>query len=291
MNGNIRHEFIAIDEGLGTLLHVDERDGRRNWVVPLGQPQARDMQLIGRGRVLIGHHHGYTELDIATGRPEKVVTSFNGVTSVRRLPNGHTRLAGVNLLGATGVVLAELDSDDRVVAQRVLEGDYVRLIRETVGGTFLMMCNTRVRETDASGATLRELAVDGFLHAWKALRLPNGHTIASAGYGAFMMELDASGALVRKFGAKDQVPEKIRPFFYAMFQVLSNEHILVANWQDHGPGHGASGVQLLEFDRAGAIVWQWSEAAMISSLQGVMVLDGLDTSVLHDERNGAMEPL
>ncbi len=291
MNGNIRHEFVAIDEGLGTLLHVDERDARRNWVVSLGQPQARDMQLVGGGRVLIGHHHGYTEFDLASGRAEKTVTSFTGVTSVRRLPSGHTRLAGVNLLGATGVVVAELDAADQVIAQRTLEGDYVRLIRETAAGTFLMMCNTRVRETDASGTALREFAVDGFLHAWKALRLPNGHTIASAGYGAFMIELDASGAVVRKFGTKEQVPAAVRPFFYAMFQRLPNAHIVVANWQDHGPGHGASGVQLLEFDPQGQIVWQWSEAAMISSLQGVIVLDGLDTSLLHDERTGVMQPL
>lgn len=291
MNGVIRHEFVAIDEGLGTLLHVDERDARRNWVVPLGQPQARDMQLVGGHRVLIGHHHGYTEFDLATGRAAKIVTEFTGVTSVRRLPNGHTRLAGVNLLGASGVVLAELDANDRVLNQRVLEGDYVRLIRETVAGTFLMMCNTRVRETDLAGATLREFAVEGFFHAWKALRLPNGHTIASAGYGAFMVELDERGTLVRKFGAKGQVPDAVRPFFYAMFHRLPNEHIVVANWQDHGSGHGSSGIQLLQFDRKGAIVWQWSEAAMISSLQGVIVLDDLDTAVLHDERNGLMEPL
>lgn len=291
MTRNFQHAFVAIDEGLGTLLHVDERDPRRNWVVPIEQPQARDMQLVGNGRILIGHHHGYTEFDLATGRKAKEVTVFTGTTSVRRLPNGNTRLAGVNLFGATGVVLAELDANDRVTQQRTLPGDYVRLIRETAAGTFLMMCNTCIRETDANGTTLRELAVEGFYHAWKALRRPNGHTLASAGYGAFLVELDSAGAVVRKFGGKNQVPERIRPFFYAMFQLLPNDHVIVANWQDHGPGHGSSGVQLLQFDPAGAIVWQWSEAKMISSLQGVVVLDGLDPSVLHDERSGVMAPL
>jgi hypothetical protein len=47
---------------------------------------------------------------------------------------------------------------------------------------------------------------------------------------------------------------------------------------------------LLEFDRAGEIVWSWSKAELISSLQGVLVLDGLDTSKLHDERKGMMQP-
>jgi hypothetical protein len=48
---------------------------------------------------------------------------------------------------------------------------------------------------------------------------------------------------------------------------------------------------LLELDPCGEVVWQWSEAKLISSLQGVMVLDGLDTTKLHDERNGLMQPL
>lgn len=285
------HAFVAIDEGLGTLLHVDEADAQRNWVVPLGQPQPRDLQLVGGHRVLVGHHHGYTEYDVATGRRVKEVGWLTGVTSVRRLPGGHTRLAGVNLLGETGVVLAELDGCDRVVRQRTLPGDYVRLIRETGAGTFLMMCNTRIRETDLAGTTVREIAVDGFYHAWKAVRRPDGRVLASAGYGAFMVELDAAGAIRRKFGTKEDVPADVRPFFYAMFQLLPNDHVVVANWQDHGPGHGGSGVQLLEFDPRGEIVWRWSEAAMISSLQGVVVLDGLDTSRLHDERDGVMAPL
>jgi len=34
----------------------------------------------------------------------------------------------------------------------------------------------------------------------------------------------------------------------------------------------------------------WSKPDLISSLQGVLVLDGLDTSKLHDERSGVMAP-
>ncbi len=97
--------------------------------------------------------------------------------------------------------------------------------------------------------------------------------------------------MVRKFGGKEAVPEKVRPFFYAMFQLLPNGHVVLANWQGHGPGFGGSGVQLLEFDPAGELVWTWSKAELISSLQGVLVLDGLDTGKLHDERGGVMGEL
>jgi hypothetical protein len=287
----IKHEFVAIDEGLAQLFYVNENAPAKNWLVPVGQPQARDLQLIGGNRLLVGHDTGYAEFDLATGKKLAEVASYKGVASARRLPNGHTLLTGVNLGGATGVVVLEVDAANTVVNKIVYPGNYVRLMRQTAKGTFLLMTDTTIREGDATGAIVWEAKIDGFRHAWKALRLPNGNTFASAGYGAFLVELDPAGKIVRKFGAKGETPDAVNTNFYATFQLLPNGDVVVANWQGHGPGHGASGVQLLEFDKTGAIVWQWSEADKISSLQGVLVLDGLDTAVLHDERNGLMEPL
>jgi hypothetical protein len=291
MNAASQHEFIAIDEGHATLLHVAERDQSKNWLVPIGQPAARDLQLVGGGKILVGHHHGYSEFDIALGRLVKEFKSLAGVTAVRRQPNGHTIIAGVDLPRTKGVVVLELDANDREIHRALFPGDYVRLIRQTKDDTYLMSCNDRIREGSRDGKYLREFPVDGFYHAWKSLRLPNGNLIVTAGYGAFVVELDASGKIIRKFGGKESVPEKVRPFFYAMFQLLPNGNLVLANWQGHGPGLGQSGVQLLEFNPAGEIVWTWSQADLISSLQGVLVLDGLDTARLHDERGGVMAPV
>jgi hypothetical protein len=249
------------------------------------------MQLIGGNKILIGHHRGYTEFDIRLGRVGKEFKALEGVTAVRRQPNGHTIIAGVDIPGTKGVVVLELDGNDREINRVDFPGDYVRLIRQTNTGTYLMSCNDRIREGSRDGKYLREFPVEGFYHAWKSLRLPNGNLIVTAGYGAFVVELDAAGQILRKFGGTEQVPEKVRPFFYAMFQLLPNGNIVLANWQGHGPGFGSSGVQLLEFNSAGEIVWSWSKADLISSLQGVLVLDGLDISRLHDERNGVMAPL
>jgi hypothetical protein len=287
----IQHRFIAIDEGRATLLHVDERDPSKNWIVPVGQPQARDMQLIGANRILISHHHGYTEFDLATGKIVREFKLLEGVTAARRQPNGHTILPGVNLAGATGVVVLELDAANREIHRAIFPGDYVRLIRQTNNGSYLMSCNDRIREGSGDGKYLREFPVEGFYHAWKSVQLPNGNLIVSAGYGAFVVELDLAGKTVRKFGGKEQVPAEVNPFFYGMFQLLPNGNVVLANWQGHGDGHGAKGIQLLEFNLPGKIVWQWSKAELISSLQGVLVLDGLDTSQLHDERGGLMLPV
>jgi len=291
MNAAIQHAFIAIDEGHASLLHINERDQSKNWLVPIGQPAARDMQLIGGGKILIGHHHGYSEFDIALGRLAKEFKSMEGVTAVRRQPNGHTIIAGVDIPDAKGVAVLELDTNDREIHRAIFPGDYVRLIRQTKDGTYLMSCNDRIREGSRDGKYLREFPVEGFYHAWKSLRLPNGNLIVTAGYGAFVVELDANGKILRKFGGKESVPEKVRPFFYAMFQLMPDGNVVLANWQGHGQGFGNSGVQLLEFNHAGEIVWSWSKADLISSLQGVLVLDGLDTAKLHDERGGVMSPV
>ena len=288
---SIQHEFLAIDEGLATLLYVNESDPSKDWIVPIGHPQSRDMQLVGGHKILIGHHHGWTEFDLKDGSVVSEFTAYEGVTAVRRQPDGHTIVAGVDIAGATGVVVLELDGKNDEVRRAIFPGDYVRLIRQTRQGTYLMSCNERIREGDRDGNYLREFPVEGFYHAWKSLRLPSGNLLVSAGYGAFMVELDPAGGIVRKFGAKDQVPAAVNPFFYAMFQLRPSGNVVMANWQGHGEGFGEFGIQLLEFDPAGAIVWQWSDSTKISSLQGVLVLDGLDTAVLHDERNGVMEPV
>jgi len=290
-NGDIQHQFVCVDEGHATLLHVDERDQSKNWLVPIGRTQARDMQLIGGNKILIGHHNGYTEFDLTSGRVAREFAGLEGVTAARRQTNGHTILAGVNIAGGKGVVVLELDENDSEIHRSIFPGDYVRLIRQTEQGTYLMSCNDRIREGSREGEYLREYPVEGFYHAWKALRLANGNLIVTAGYGAFVAELDAGGKILRKFGGKERLPEQVRPFFYAMFQLLPNGNIVLANWQGHGAGFGSSGAQLLEFNSAGDLVWSWSKADLISSLQGVLVLDGLDTELPHDERNGVMRPL
>jgi outer membrane protein assembly factor BamB len=288
----IHHKFMAIDEGLGNLLYVDERDGSTNWVVPIGQAQARDMQLIGENKLLISHHRGFSEFEIATGRKAWEFTGLEGVTAARRQPDGHTMVAGVGLAGAKGVVILELDADAREVHRAVFPGDYVRLIRQTRQGTYLMSCNDRIREGSRDGRYLREFQVDGFYHAWKSLRRPDGNLVVTAGYGAFVAELDPAGKILRKFGGKECLSKQIHPFFYAMFQLLPDGGIVLANWQGHGPGLGRSGVQLLEFNSTGELVWSWSGPHLVSSVQGVsgQALDGLDTTRLHDERDGVMKP-
>jgi hypothetical protein len=287
----IAHAFIAVDEGLGNLLFVNQSNPKANWIVPIGHARPRDLQLIGSGRLLLSHEKGYSEFDLATGRREFDLAAYSNVSSARRLPNGDTLLAYAVEGKPRGIFVAELTPGGSEVRVTDYPGDYVRLMRQTDHETFLFGMNDRIGEGDGKGAIIWTAKAEGFRHAWKALRLQDGNTLASGGYGAFMVEFAPDGKIVRRFGGAADVPAEVHPYFYGTFQLLANGHVVVANWQGHGPGHGNSGIQLLEFDTKGSIAWQWSDRPLISSVQGVLVLDGLDVSRLHDERTGLMQPL
>ena len=296
-----QHRFIAIDEGLGNLLYVNEYDSATNWIVPVNRKVGtdsiyapRDMQLVGNNRILIGHTHGYTEYNLTTGAVVRDLLVYDSVSSVRRLPGGQTLIFGVNLDGSTGVVMLKLDSLNAKIKKVVYPGTYVRLVRQTNTGTFLMACNDTIKEADTSGTFIWKTYLPGTpttnKHMWKIVRLDNGNVFVAAGYGAFLAEVNSSGTVVRKIGAAPQ-PAGVNPYFYGMFQILANRDIVVANWQGHGTGHGSAGIELLEFDTTGTVIWQWNKFSIISSLQGVLVLDSLNTALLYDDRNGIMKPL
>ena len=266
----ISARLLVYDEGCQTLgLH--DTAGKAGWRFSLEKlPLARDLQLLG-GRALVGFDRGYFEVDVDSGAIVKVVDRWTGVTSVRRLEDGRTLVAGLDLTTRPGITVVTLDDADRVAAEAVRDGDYVRLFRPTSRGTWLLGSDDTFLETDEQLREIRRLSAPGFRHAWMALSYP-GSTLVSAGYGAFMAWFGADGRLDRTFGAASEVPPEIQPFFYAMFEILPDGGVLVANWQGHGADNGAKGRQLLHFGPDGGYLDSCSLPG-ISSLQGILVLN------------------
>jgi hypothetical protein len=122
------------------------------------------------------------------------------------------------------------------------------------------------------------------------LRLPNGNTWVSTGYGKTLALLNREKSVLKTFPSSP-LPAEAKANFFADFQILPNGHLVVANWQAHGTGHGDEGNQLLEFDSTGALASRYrQDPARISSLHAVLVLDGLDPAQLHDESAGLQVP-
>lgn len=282
--------LLLRDEGLSQLSYVDLANPTANWYVPV--PAGRDMQLVGDGRVLIGTGNGYEERDIVTGKKLFELTSFPGTIAARRLRNGNTLLTGAKWQGKKGIVLVQIDSSGKIKSIiNYADFDYVRLVRETISGNFLITSDNIVFEGNSVGAILWKANITGVAkpHAWQALRLANGQTVVSTGYSKNLQIFSSAQKLIDSISG----PAEVHPEFYSGFQILDNGNYVVANWQGHGPKFGATGTQILEYTPAGKLAWKWQQdAAKFSSIQGVIVLDGLDLNFLHvEDANGMLAPV
>lgn len=269
----IHARFLAIDEGRQVLSLIDTDSPKAIWSLDLKEfPVARSMQPLTADRTLVGFDRGFFELEISSGTVLHVVNKWQGVTAVWREGN-LTLVTGTNLEGIEGVVVLAVDPQGEVCGKSHRAGDYVRLMQPGNAESYLLCTNDHILETSTDLQTLRSFRADGFLHAWKAQRLADGATLVSAGYGAFMARFAPDGSLEKTFGRAADLSPEIAPFFYASFQFRPNGMLLVANWQGHGPDNGEKGRQLLEFAPDGRFIGSWSSPALVSSLQGLLVLD------------------
>jgi hypothetical protein len=283
----IRHRFLAVDESRGQLHYVDQAEPSKDWTIKL-PARCRDAQLIGGDKVLVSAADGYRQYSLRTRDCVKEAKGFKGSQAARRLPDGRTVLA----CNDGGVTIYELDSADKVLRKAKFEAPQTRLMRLTPQGTVLFGSGNVVTEGDLQGKVLATATLAAGSWAYQALRLPSGNLLVSAGYDPAVLELDAAGQVVRRFGGKDAPgAEGMGLHFAGGFQVLPNGHVVVSNWTGHGPADSAKGVQLVEYDAAGKIVWTWHDAERAGTIHGVIVLDGLDTKVLNDDASSVLGPV
>jgi len=286
---NKRHLLLR-DEAQTMVSYVELGNPAAGWHVTV--PYGRDLQLVGGGRFLIGTDNGFEERTLASGAMVTQNNGYVGTQTAHRLRNGDTILAGANWQGGSGIVLVELDPAGAVARKITYAGfSYVRLIRQTPTGTFLVTADTVVFEGDATGKVLWRATVVGgpaAPHVWQALRIPSGDTVVTTGYAASIEIFNAAGTLRQTITG----PANVTPNFYGGFQILPNGNFMVANWLGH-MGE-VTGVQLLEYNPAGTLVWSYrpNPTTESLSLHHVIVLDGLDTSKLHvDDTTGILVPV
>lgn len=259
--------FVGVDEGLDQLFRWSAERRRVEWFQPL-RSKCRTLQKISDQRILAVHDCGFAEIDVATGAcVQDCRLEAGGVISAIRLTEERTVLAGLNLAGLTGICFIEYDALGNLRRWVSVPGDYVRCCSVTPQNTLLYTANTVVHEADWEGKYIRSFHAEGFYHAWKPVRLPDGGTRISAGYGAFLVEFDQHGQERRRWTVPDLYRAEVRPFFFGDFSVSANDNIVVCNWLGHGPDKGGTGYSLLEFTSAGEFVGGWQDARGISSLQ------------------------
>lgn len=270
-------EFVVVDEGLDRLFRWSPQEDVFRWSVPL-DGKCRTLQQAGPGRVIGAAERGFFEAELSDGTVTRHRLEESGeVLSASRLADGRVLLAGLNLQGERGVCFVEYGPELRPLRRCCLPGDYVRGSAATEDDTLLYTNNDRVIECTWEGRRLRAFAAQGFLHAWKARRLPGGHTLITAGYGAFAVEFDADAKEVRRWECPPWARSRVRPFFFGDFALLEDGTLIVCNWLGHGPGLGGSGCAFLEFAPDGSLASAWQDADRTSSVQTFALLDRIRT--------------
>lgn len=265
-----RHEFIAVDDGTHTLVHVDENNPARNWSVATGY--VMDMQLVGRDRVLLSVDDGFREYELSSGKLLKSAKGAGGKSySVYRTSDERTLLTGDDLGGQKGACLLVYDRADSIIERKVFADLKMLLhLRPTPEDSYLLAAVGQVVELDARWNIIRQFKLPGNL--FKAVRLPNGNVLCSSGPGArFLKELNPQGEVVREIRG-----DELKEGSFTGFQLRPDDHVVVANWLGHGPDH--DGTVLAEYDREGRIVWRYGPPH--ASFVEVLVLDGLSGQAL-----------
>jgi hypothetical protein len=293
------------DEGSSALHYLDLDQKSKSW--SFAGP-GRDLQLIGADRVLRSTPRGFVELGLAGGGllREVELEAISGVESARRLANGHTIVLGNH---PEGIVLCELDERARPLPGRQLLGaglEKGRMVRPTLEGKLLFCSETAGRrmvheaDFDAGVSTLFEIPADVPADSMvKAVRLGSDRIVVSSGYAASLLLIDtARGLVVQTIGGRQQdapagLHRPLSPHFFSGYQILQGGDYLLANWQGHGPSHAGEGYQLLLYGTDGRLKWCFdqTEYPQLTSLNNVIALDNLDTSLLHEEWQGPLAPL
>lgn len=265
---DIKHIFLATDESRKQLLYVNEFDPSDDWTIPL--QGNRDIQVVSSERVIVSISAGYREYEVKTGKMVKEVKVGKGIRSVVRAANGHT-------FAANAGTIWELDKDNKEVGSvNVKMGGFFRLLRLAKNGNFLFTGGvSEVKEADRTGKIIRTIELKSIAPKVKKpyfmVQQDDGNYMVSTGYDASLLVLAKDGSLIRKIGGRGTIPG-INLNFFGGAEVLSNGNIMVANWTGHGARDSEKGPQVVEFDKAGKIVWKWQDADRAGSLHGLAVI-------------------
>lgn len=287
----MKHKVIIADEGNGKVHYINLSNPTEHWTITTNN---RDLQLIGNNRLMVSVGDGYAEYNVNTGTFIKKITIGGTVQSVFRLTSKST-FVGID--GSPASVM-EVDSTGKQIRKiNFAVNASIRIVRPTPAKTFLVggKISGTMNECDSTGKIIWSAQAGG--EPYMALRLPNGNTLISTGYGIQMVLVDSKANVLKKYPSQTDLGtdfwKQASPYFFGGFQILKNGNIVVANWEGHGTGNGSKGFQLIEIDSSlSKVVSYWKQdPSLVSSLHGVLVIDSLDTGKMYSDVNGILAPV
>ncbi len=264
----IKHRFIAKGESRSQLHYIDEFDASNNWTIDIGMT-SRDIHLIDNNRILVSCKNGFIEFDLKARKKVFEIhrKEFLKTETVLRLENGNTLLGLNNKQNA--ITIVEITREGTILKRVDFPNlKTIRLLRLSPEGHFLFGANkSRLIETDWKGHVYANIEMPDAEHVYWIRKITDNLYRATTGYGATFVEINSKGDILKKLGGKSNYNFFSRPF------EMSNGNIVISNWTGHDWNAGKKGVQLIEFDTKGNIVWKWHRADLAGSIHGVIVLE------------------
>ena len=210
----IRHSYLA----MGGKTAIISEDGKVEWEYAGG---TRDGFVLPNGNVLLAFSDRVEEVIRAAEKQNQIVFSYqrskenSEIGTVQRLANGNTL---VTELGKRPRLL-EVNAKGEIVVEVPLQPEtdnahmQTRMARQLKNGNFLVphLLAFAIKEYTPEGKVVNTIKTDleeiGARKAenwpFTAIRLENGHTVASLTHGNKVVEFDASGGIVWKVTNED----------------------------------------------------------------------------------------
>ena len=211
---DVGHSFLVAGFRSGTVFQVNATGEVEK--LATGAKSVQDVWRLPSGNILYSFNNGVREIDSKT---KKTVWEFVDkeskkleTHSCQPLPNGN-----VLLCQCGPKRLLEVNNKGEIVKEIKLKTTIAnthlqfRMARLTQEGTYLVgyFKEGKAEELDAEGKVLKTFTPKekGFKTVHSCVRLDNGHTLLTTGYGGATFEFDKDGTIIWEF-TKNDVPEE-----------------------------------------------------------------------------------
>ena len=278
-SSTIKHRFAVVDIRRNKAMIISE-DNEVEWQYDVNTPT--DIQVLKNGNILVAGIEDVFELNFEGD----VIWSFSGsgdLFSADALKNGNY------LIGCSAEFkLLELNKnhkEKRTIYTTTNNKDghmHSRHVRKFKDGAYwVTLCaDGLVNSYSRKGEILRSISVRklseeyGIQNTKKQLaysveELSNGHILISAGFPAFVAEIDKNGKLVWGLSAKDVPTANF--IFSGGTKRLSNGNTLICNWTGHN--YPNDYIPVFEVNREKEIVWSFNDKQKLPEPLGIYLLE------------------